>query len=270
LSPVAGITGRGRNELALVLASGRRFISPADVEAALGVDPHTAASKLSRWAEDGWVRRARRGLYIGVPVDAANPAAWSEDALVVATAVWSPCYFTGWTAANYWALTEQVFRTTVVRTTQRVRSSTERLLDHDYLVSHIDESSLEWGMRSEWKGDARLRFADPSRTVIDILDSPRLAGGIRHAAEILNTYLEDHDASTLIDYGDRLGNRTVFKRLGYLVDVLDRDLPSITDECRRRISEGISALDPNGPSGGRRVMRWNLRINAPVRSEDPT
>ena len=75
----AGISGRGRAELAQVLGLGRRFITPTDVVNTLDVDADTAAKKLARWAEDGWVRRVRRGLYIGVPVEAINPAAWSED-----------------------------------------------------------------------------------------------------------------------------------------------------------------------------------------------
>jgi len=122
MSSAAGITGRGRAELSTVLASGKRFVTPADVTGALGVDPEAAAKRLSRWAKDGWVRRVRRGLYIGVPVDASNPAAWSEDALLVAAAVWSPCYFTGWTSASHWSLTDQVFRTTVLKTTERLKS----------------------------------------------------------------------------------------------------------------------------------------------------
>ena len=89
MSQAAGISGRGRAELATLLGAGRRFVTPTDVVGALGVDPDAAAKKLSRWAEEGWVRRVRRGLYIGVPVDAANPSAWSEDALLVAAEVWS-------------------------------------------------------------------------------------------------------------------------------------------------------------------------------------
>ena len=125
------------NEITAVLASGQRFMTPAGVSSALGVDPDAAAKRLSRWVTEGWVRRVRRGLYIGVPVEAANPAAWSEDALVVGTAIWAPCYFTGWTSASHCALTEQVFRSTVLKTTQRVRSSQVRLLDHDYLLGVV-------------------------------------------------------------------------------------------------------------------------------------
>jgi predicted transcriptional regulator of viral defense system len=269
ISSLAGISGKGRVELAQVLASGRRFVTPADVVDALEVDPDTAAKKLSRWAEYGWVRRVRRGLYIGVPVDAASPAAWSEDALLVARAVWAPCYFTGWTAANHWALTDQVFRTTVLKTAGRVRESAARLLDHDYFVSHVDHSAMEWGLKSEWRAETRLWFADPARSVVDILDSPKLGGGIRHGAEILGAFLDEHDAEILIEYGDQLGNRAVFKRLGYMVEALGRDLPDIIAACHERVSTGIAALDPGGPEGGRRMMKWRLRINVALGPEEP-
>lgn len=267
MSHSAGISGRGRAELARVLASGRRFIAPADVVNELRVDADTAAKKLARWAEDGWVRRVRRGLYIGVPVHATNPAAWSEDALLVAAQVWSPCYFTGWTSAGHWALTEQVFRTTVLRTSERVRAASIRLLDHDYLVGHVGESALTWGLSTEWQDGVRLRFADPARTVVDVLDTPRLAGGIRHAAEILTAYLDDHEPGPLIDYADRLGNRTVFKRLGYLVEALGLSAPGVVPACQDRLSSGISALDPDGPGAGRRAMRWRLLVNVTVMRE---
>lgn len=269
MSMAAGIGPSGRAELTTILGAGRRFVTPADVVEALGVNADTAAKKLSRWAADGWLRRARRGLYIPVPVDATNPAAWSEDALIVAAAVWPPCYFTGWTAANHWALTDQVFRTTVLKTTNRVRASSVRLLDHDYLVTHASPSAMEWGMKTEWRGEVKLRIADPARTVIDILDSPHVGGGIRHGAEILAAYLDDHEPKTLIDYGDRLGNRAVFKRLGYIVEVLAPERGDFIEACRARLSAGISTLDPDGPPGGHRVRAWGLRVNVQLAREEP-
>jgi predicted transcriptional regulator of viral defense system len=264
MSTARGISTVGRDELARVVGRGRRFVRPSDAAAMLDVDQRTAAKKLAQWAEQGWLRRARRGLYIPVPVDAENPGAWSEHPWVVAAEVWRPCYITGWTAANHWHLSEQVFRTTVVKTTARVRSSKVVVLDHEYLLRHAPESLLEWGIESEWIEETRVRVADPARTVVDILDEPRLGGGIRHCAEILTEYLANHDAGTLIDYGDRLGNRAVFKRLGYLVVAsgdYDHDLVAA---CRSRISIGISALDPGGPDGGVRVAEWGLRVNAAI------
>lgn len=265
---LSGISGTGRSELATVLSGGRRFVTPGHVSSVLEVEADDAAKKLARWAAQGWLRRVRRGLYIGVPVEAAHPGSWSEDPLVVAAEVW-PCYFTGWTAANEWALSDQVFRTTVLKTSGRVRTSSVRLLDHDYLITSTNARAMTWGLKSQWRSESRLRFADPARTVIDILDVPKLGGGMRHSAEILAAYLDDYDPATLIDYGDRVGSGAVFKRLGFSIEALGRNFPEITNACSERVSAGVSALDPGGPRGGRIATRWGLRVNANVSAEEP-
>lgn len=264
-----GISGSGRAELAAV-AGRRRFIAPRDVADELEISAPAAARKLANWADQGWLRRVRRGLYIPVPVEAEQPRHWSQDPMVVADAVWAPCYFTGWTAANHWGLTEQVFRTTVLKTTRRVRESKVRLLDSDYLVAHVGEVAMSWGLSSVWHEEVRLRLADQARTVIDILDRPSIGGGIRHAAEILGAYLDDNDPQKLVKYGELVGNRAVFKRLGYLIEALNLDAPEIVAECRARVSAGVSLLDPDGPTDGARISQWGIRANVRIVPESPS
>ena len=263
-----GISGVGRAELSAVVGD-RRFVSPEIAAHALGVDAKLAARKLAHWTEQGWLRRVRRGLYIAVPVEA--PArSWSQDALVLAGAVWSPCYFSGFTAAHHWGLTEQVFRTTIVKTTQRVRASTASLLDAEYLLMHATEDALEWGVETVWQEEVRLLFADPARTVVEILDAPRIGGGIRHAAEILGAYLYDHEGERLVGYALRLGNRAVLKRLGYLLESQGWGDPELIAACRAELSSGISLLDPDGPRTGPRVPGWRLRANVAVEPQEPS
>jgi predicted transcriptional regulator of viral defense system len=252
------------------VAGRRRFIVPEDAAAELGVTPQVAARKLAHWAEKGWLRRVKRGLYIPVPVEAEEPDAWSQDALIVGERVWRPCYFTGWTAANHWGLTEQVFRTVIVKTAQRVRAAEAALLNTDYLLTHVSNDAIGWGVTSEWHEDVRLRFADPARTVIDVLDEPRLGGGIRLVTEILAAYLEGHEPRKLIEYADRLENRAVFKRLGYLTEVLGLHQPDLLEASRQRLSSGIALLDPQAAPDGPRSPTWRLRLNARVAREEPS
>ena len=265
-----GISTTGRGELSLVTSRGRRLVTVADVAATLKMDRRTAARKLGRWANQGWLRRVRRGLYIAVPVDAETPMTWTEDALILANAVWSPCYFTGWTAASHWSMTEQVFRTTVLKTSARVRSRKTKLLEHSYRVVSVSQNLMLWGLKSVWRDGVRLSYADPARTVVDILDSPRLGGGIRHAAEILDAYLHHEDPDQLVSCADRLGNRTVFKRLGYLLEVANRGQQRLIDACASRVSAGVSLLDPDAPIGGPRIAKWKLKANVRVTPEEPS
>jgi predicted transcriptional regulator of viral defense system len=270
MSSQHGISGSSREDLARVVGRGRRLVTVDDVSNALGLDRTTAAKRLARWNEQGWLRRVRRGLYIPVPVDAESPGAWSDDPLVLAEAVWRPCYFTGWTAANHWGLTEQVFRTTIVKTTQRVRKTRDHLLDAEFKVVHVSADHLAWGLARVWRGDRRVLIADPARTVVDVLDDPALAGGIRLAVEILDAYLADHEWRTLVEYGDRLGNGAAFKRLGYLVEVAGLPDDGITDACRERLTAGIALLDPHSPAIGRRRSDWHVRENVAVRQAAPS
>jgi predicted transcriptional regulator of viral defense system len=238
-------------------------------EVELGAGRVEAARKLARWCRQGWLRRARRGLYVPVPVEAENPSTWSQDPLLLGNAVWSPCYFTGWTSASHWGMTEQVFRTTVVRTVRRVRTSEQALLDQEYLVGHVGADGI-WGVVPLWREGQRLQLADAARTIVDVLDDPRLAGGIRTAAEFVAAYLAESDAANLIETADRLGNGAVFKRLGFIASALGLGKPGLVDECRSRVRAGISLLDPSAAPGGDRVGEWGLRVNVRIRRESPS
>lgn len=270
MSQARGISAAGRADLARVTRAAGRVVTPEEVADILDIDRVDAAKKLARWTNDGWFRRARRGLYIPVPVEVEHPSAWSEDPLVLADAVWEPCYFTGWTSANHWGLTEQIFRSTVVKTAARVRRSRERLLEHEYVLTHVSEKTMAWGLATAWRHEHRLRMADPARTIIDVLDEPRLGGGIRLAAEMITAYLEEHPPETLVEYGDRLGNRTVFKRLGLLVEELRLGHERLAEACRERLSTGVSLLDPSAPDRGERASEWNLRVNVRVQAAGPS
>lgn len=261
-SRAAGLTRTGRSDLTRVLGRGRRLVTVEDAAATLEVTRPEAARRLAEWASRGWLRRAIRGVYIPVPVDAERPGDWTEDPFYLAAALWKPSFVTGWSAANHWGLTDQVFRTTVVKTAQRVRRSAVTAAGQDFLLVHAAEGEFGWGVRTEWREDLRVPVADPARTVIDVLDKPALGGGIRLIAEILDSYLDDGDPQELVAHAERLGNRAVFKRLGFLVETLGLDQPELVEACAARRSAGVVLLDPSvDGGGGSRVARWGLRAN---------
>ena len=153
-------------------------------------------------------------------LDARDPATWNEDPWYLADLVWDPCYIAGWSAANHWALTDQVFRSTVVATAQRVRRVDQQLAGASYLVHHVGADRLEWGLVGEWRGDRRINVSGRERTVADMLSDPTLGGGIRHTMEVLDTLLSVAKLEDLVDAVERLNNGAAIKRLGYLLEVL--------------------------------------------------
>lgn len=86
---------------------------------------------------------------------------------------------------------------------------------------------------------------------------------MRNVSDVLWQYLSSgqRDDGLLVGYGDRLGNRTVFKRLGYLLEHSGADTPALIGACLERRSAGLTLLDPSVKAPGRIVRRWGLRVN---------
>ena len=221
---------------------------------------------LAYLAERGWLVRIQRGLYSTVPLDAVEPADWREDPWVIASRIFTPSlYIGGWSACEHWGLTEQIFRETVIFTTRRLRSRVVEVQGFPFRVKRVGERRM-YGTKTVWRGQTRIQVSDPTRTIVDVLDDPSIGGGVRHVVDVLVNYLDSEHRSdpSLIDYIKRVGNRSVFKRLGYLLETLAVDAPALTKACMEGMSSGVSLLDPSLSRKGRVLRRWNLQLNATI------
>ncbi|MGB2753529.1 MAG: type IV toxin-antitoxin system AbiEi family antitoxin [Phycisphaerae bacterium] len=263
-----GINERNRGLLERLHRNARGPVDAASAASILSIDVPRCRRLLAYLAARGWLARVRRGLYVPVPLGATAPTQWREDPWVVATTVFAPCYIGGWSAGEYWHLTEQIFRDVVVVTASPIRRRSVTIQGTPFLLRHMD-ASRHFALHAVWRGQTKALVSDPTRTIVDMLDDSRLGGGIRNVAEILRSYFDSEhcDEARLVEYGDRLGNRAVFKRLGYLIEVLKLDVPELLSRCVQRKSAGLSQLDPSVRQPGRVVKRWNLRVNVDIGRE---
>lgn len=257
--------GIERSNRALLERLHRYSTGPFGIQEAakiLAVDGRRAGRLLRYLAERGWLSRVRRGLYTTVPLGASEPSAWREDPWAVAARVFAPCYIGGWSAAEHWSLTEQVFRSVVVMTDRPVRASSVEIQDQPFRLKHVPEKR-QFGTRVVWRERVRTTVSDPSRTLLDTLDDPAIGGGIRHGAAVLLGYWasEHCNEELLLSYARHLGNRTVFKRLGFLLEHLEIEAPESIEACLSSLSAGLSSLDPTVKRKGRIVKRWKLWVN---------
>lgn len=246
----------------------RRFSGPFRADEAareLRLAPGRGRRLLAYLAERGWLARVRRGWYVTVPLGAGSPAEWRADPWQIAAAVFAPGYVGGWSACEHWGLTEQLFRDVLVVTARRVRARKQVVQGASFRIKTLP-SAKHFGLATVWRGEVRVAVSDPERTVVDVLDDPSAGGGIRNVAEIVASWVEreEHDERRLIEYAERLGNRTVFKRLGFLIERLELAAPALARACLERRSAGLTKLDPAIASQGRIDKRWNLKVNAPV------
>lgn len=265
ISPAGGLSQDSRRRLTILARQAAGPFSVSQAADLLGLELPRARRLLAHLASQGWLTRIRPNLYTTVPLDAIDPAEWREDPWVVAARTFEPGYIGGWSAAEHHGLTEQLFRAIVVLTAYPARERHPTIQGTPYRVKVVAEEKL-FGTSFVWRGRVRIAVSDPTRTVVDILDDPSLGGGIRHVAEIVETYFAEsfRDDRQLLEYAERLGNRTVYKRLGYLIEVLGIDAPELIAACGDRLSSGFSLLDPSLPHRGHFTRRWNLRLNATI------
>ena len=262
----SGISGRNRHLLATLHRSFSGPFSVKEAASALVLSTPRTHRLLAYLADRGWLLRLRRGLYTSVPLEVAHAQEWVEDPWVVASKLYgTSSYIGGWSACEHWNLTEQLFRNTVVITTRRMRNALDEVQGFTFRVKRTKPERI-FGIRSVWRGRTRVNISDPSRTVADIVSDPSLGGGIRHVTDVLETYFESEylNEDLLVSYVERLGNRTAFKRLGYLTEAINVGSSDFLQHCRDGMSSGISLLDPGLPARGRYLRRWNLRVNTNI------
>ncbi len=262
-----GITKNNRNILDLLNRTLEGPFTIEDASRKLSIPKERSGIILAYFTRKGWLSRIKTGLYITVPLGTVNPAEHKENTWVVADHVFKPCYIGGWSAAEYWEFTDQIFSTIVVFTLRKFRNRKKSIQGTEYLIKQRNPRFFG-KTKSIWIENRKILISDPVQTIVDILDDPTVGGGIRNGSEIVREYFESkhRDDKTIIDYIRTGRNRTVYKRLGYIIETLGIRAPVLMDECKSNISSGFSLLDPAVISKGSTYSKWKLIINSDIKT----
>lgn len=260
MEPIAGLGKESRKRLAEIIRGTQGTVSVPQAAKILKLPSSKAAKMLARWAKQGWLSRVRQGLYVPVPLEARTTDVALEDPWLIAERLYSPCYIGGWTAAEYWGLTEQIFRTIIVLTTLKPRNRRPRIRGVEFLLRTIPTKTL-FGTKPVWRGQVKVNVANPTRTILDMLADPALGGGSRPTVDVFRNYIGSDKKNTklLIEYADRLGNGAVFKRLGFITERFAPNEQALIQGCRARLTKGNARLDPSLPAD-KLVSAWRLWI----------
>lgn len=218
------------------------------------------AKVLARWAKQGWITRIKRGLYAVVPLDAINDKIVLEDTWVLVPKLYSPCYVGGWSAAEYWGLTEQIFNDVCVLTTKPQPKKSQKFHETCFILTKIN-SDLLFGVKQVWKQDKKIQISNPHKTILDMLYNPTLGGGIIHTIDCIKEYIKSDycDFVKLAEYAKKINSGAVFKRLGFVAKCLLGKNHKVTELCRQNLTKGYAYLDPK-LKDCYLVTRWNLFV----------
>ena len=232
----------------------------------IGIPYKKAKLMVNRLTAKGWLIAISRGTYLIVPLEAGVEGKYSEHEFVIASHLVNPYYIGYWSALQYHGLTEQVPITVFVVTTRRVKNRSRVILDSRIRIVTVVERKF-MGFERVLISNSSVNISDKAKTLADCLDHPEYCGGIVEAAKALWAASESVGVSNIAEYGRRMGNSAILKRLGYLSELIGLETPEVViNRLRRDVGKGYSLLDPLGKREGIHSTRWNLILNVPEES----
>ncbi len=251
---------RTRERLGKLLRKGGGVLTVENAARILEIESEDAAKALARWCKQGWLSRIKRGVYVPVPVESISKDSALEDAWIIIPDLFGPAYVGGWSAAEHWDLTEQIFRDICVFTARPVAKRHQVIHNVPFVVTHIAPDQ-QFGTKTVWKKEKKLSVSDPTRTVVDMLSNPWSGGGMEHTIDCFKHYIKSPhlNPGQLLEYAERLGNAAVFKRLGFLAERLLGGDHFLVPACKSRLSKGNAQLDP-ALRGDKLITRWRLFV----------
>lgn len=246
--------------LASLSERGRNIFTLEDVTSTLDIPYEYAKVIVSRLGKKKWLIRLARGKYIIVPLEAGVRSQHTEHGFVIASHLVEPYYIGYWSALNYHGLSEQVPSAIFVVSSKRRKDRT--ILDTRFRFVTIKKSKM-FELIEVNISNSEVKISGVEKTVADCLDHPEYCGGLEEIAKALFFEHRELDMKKVIENADEMGNKTIIKRLGYLLDLFEyHEYEHLFKDVK--LSKGYPKLDPKLPEKGTFNDRWRLLINVDI------
>jgi len=248
--------------LTTLSSQGQDVFTPQEAANALGCTATAVRKRLHHLVKKGWLRRLEKGKYLILPLSAGPAGEYAPDELVIVTHLIKPYYISYWSALRYYGYSEQAGPTVYVVTTKRKQPLTIGGVAYRFVTVRPHKF---FGAQRTWLGSEAVQMAEREKALVDCLDRPDLCGGVIEAAKAIWRGRGEMDWQKAHVYGQRMGNRTILKRLGFLLELFALGTPSLLGAMQEDLGAAYTTLDPLYPPEGQHNSRWRLVVNVPER-----
>jgi len=252
------LSTRESRALSKLAGESRQIITISDIADTLDIHRKPAKDMAFALKEKGWLERIAQGKYLIVPLSAGEDSVYTAHEFVIASALVEPMYIGYWSAMNHHRLTEQVPQTVYIVTPERLRE--REIHGVTYQPVSITEQKF-FGYQPTAVGASQVNISSMEKTLVDCADHPEFCGGISEFTKALQNAVDTRCSwERVVEYLRRVDNGAATKRLVYLADQLDIELPeysALTEE----FTTGYPLLDPTRKATGTHDSTYQLRLN---------
>ena len=216
---------------------------------------------LSGMVKRGLLMRVKDGVFYIIPYE-NDPETFMPDwHLLAEYLVGGSKYYIGYYSAmqihdliTQPALIEQI----VVN--KQIKPSYLKIKDITFQFIYHNEQHF-FGSKKIWIDNFnKAPCSDLEKTFIDTLYKPEYAGGITEIAKGLYKSKDKIDFDKLLQYAIKFDTLAVFKRLGYLLELLEIE-NRIISQLQKKETKAYYLLEPSRPKSGKMLSRWHIQEN---------
>lgn len=258
-----GLGASEANAISDLVAEGKTVFSIDELAGKFG-SREKARNAASRLVKKKWLERLGRGVYLVLEFAAGSIPEWTEDSYYIASKLVKPYYIGYYNMLNDYGWTEQVPSLICVVTTKKLKNRVIHGVRYNFIA--LARKKFFGTVKKSVRGH-EIIVSDPEKTLLDAFDHPEYCGGIIEVAKALHN-AKEIDWRKLIGYGKRMGNGAIFKRLGYISELMGVPLQDeIKLELKDEITKGYALLDPETADEGKHDSKWNVVVNVEITKE---
>lgn len=259
--PAKTLGPRAAQLVAMLHERDRTLFTHADVEAITGLVPKSARNLVAGLVNRGLATRLKPGLFILVPFELGREREYLGNPYVAARELaGTPEYYVSHASAmDLHQMVTQPQLAIFVTSPKAIRPRT--VLGTEFRFVRCKREDM-FGIIDMWATKTeRVRVSDLERTVLDGLRQPERCGGLTEVVKGFAMRRTAIAVPKLVDYALRLGVGAVVRRLGFLLETLEVDVPAEIERLRVVLTATYAPLDPLMPAEGPWNSRWRVRVN---------
>jgi len=201
----------------------KRVFTIKDIAQILNISYAHARNIASNMVKKKVVERVKPGLFVRIPESVIlDKQQYTEDAILIAAKATKNSFLSYYTALTIHGLSERYTTHIYATTTTHQRN----IQYNNITINYIQTIPKKYfGTTTISYSNEHIQISDVERTIIDVINKPKYAGGWTETINCLKN-LDEIDYKKLTTYLKKYNNKTTSRKIGYLLENLSNLSPS--------------------------------------------
>jgi predicted transcriptional regulator of viral defense system len=235
----------------------QRVFTIQDIKKLLNISISHARNIASDMVKKNVAERAKSGLFVRIPESVIlDKQQYTEDAILIAVKSTNKAFLSHYTALTIHGLAERYTNQIYNTTTKHQRN----IKYHEIKINYIKTIPKKFfGYKTMTYSNERIKISDLERTIIDVINKPKYAGGWNETINCLKNF-DKINYIKLIGYLKKFNNKTITRKTGYILEKLNNLNPSQKTIEEIKELSGSNNLYFDTTKKGIYDQKWNLII----------